>query len=677
MVRREIRNFELVTEAQRYECSVPFSVKSVLSAAGVELDSITEKVSFESKIYVDDVALAMKNFYIRIKGINMPAKVYLEGRMICRVDGVTPVYNIDLSGQLSHGDNILSIRFDAIDGDIIYAGLCEAVEILRFSGAIVDRVHLSESHSEGCVDLGIDLDLIGDENSVRAVATLVSSAGQIYYAGLTKGHGVISVKDPLYWWPKGQGVQNLYRLTVNLYGEADIEDTAEIRLGLRKAEATDDGSFTINGARFMPMGAVHIPECDPDLTHSDVRTEGVVTAAAMSGYNCIVIPLGAPTPSEKFYDLCDVHGITVIEEHDSIDEALVLALHNRSHHPSLCLIDLIGGGDRSEEIKLLRNALPEMQVRVAEEQPEYLAIPSLPSMKTIRAAIPEEERNLFSYSIESIAEPGAIREMLLSVAERYPYPKDLSDFAYASALAAAHKVGDMIKDSRLSHGTSGRGVFYRLSDSEMTISPSAIDSRGRWKPLQYYSRRHFEPVSVYCDIKDGVVSFSVSNQRRGACIGSLEYRIADASNYTVFTDSVPCEIGAAEVAEIHNANISEYIKGHEREYYLEYYIKEGSFRISSKTMLFVPEKHFCFKKPKIKAVVTGQDRRFSLTISSDAFVKDMEIGFDGVDVVFDDNYFDMTSEAPIKINFTVTGGMETTYHLKDVLEMRSVVDLNK
>ena len=55
----------------------------------------------------------------------------------------------------------------------------------------------------------------------------------------------------------------------------------------------------------------------------------------------------------------------------------------------------------------------------------------------------------------------------------------------------------------------------------------------------------------------------------------------------------------------------------------------------------------------------------------------MEINFDGVDAVFDDNYFDLTSEAPVKINFTVTGGMETAYHLKDVLEMKSVFDLNK
>lgn len=675
MVRREIRKFELILESASYECQVPCSVKSVLSAAGVDPECLGSAVRFESVIQVDDVALAMKNFYIRIKDISMPARVYIGDTLVCKIDGLTPVYNVDLSGMLSHGDNILSIRFDSVDGDIYYAGLPSAVELIRFSSAIIDRVNLTQTHEDSGVTVGIDLDLIGDAGSVRAVATLISSAGQIYYAGLTKGQGTIRVKDPLYWWPKGLGVQNIYRLTVTLYGESDIEDSAEIRLGFRTSTPTECGNLVINNVETVPMGAVYIPDGDPDINSSDRRANAAVTSASMSNCNCLIIPLGAPTPTEKFYELCDVHGITVIEEHLKLDEATIASLRHRANHPSLCLIDLIGEGDRCDEINMLHEVIPELQVREISEKPWYIGKPSLPSMKTIRTAVAEDERSLFSHSIEAISEPGAICDMLLSVADRYPYPHDLSAFAYASALAAAHNVGETVKESRLSRGKSGRAVFYRLSDLDMTVSPSAIDCRGRWKPLQYYSQRHFEPVALYADYDGREVSFSVSSQRRDKCIGTLEYRISDASNNTVFTDSTPCEIGPMESKQLHSVKIDEYIKGHEREYYLEYYIKEGSFVLSRKTLLFVPEKHFIFKKPKLKAVVSGQDRRFSLTLSSDVFVKDMEISFDGVDVVFDDNYFDMTSEAPVKISFTVTGGMETTYHLKDVLEMRSVYDL--
>lgn len=685
MVRRELKSFELIYEGGRAECSVPCSVKSVLEAQGAKNkpdESVLpdpcelEKVSFETNIYVDEVALSIKNFYLRLRGISMPARIYIGDEKIATTDGRTPVYNIDLSGKLSAGDNRLSIRFtSAMCGDLTYAGIACPPEIIRFSGAIVDRVFLTQTHTEGQVTLGIKMNLIGDPTAVRAVATLVSASGLIYYAGLTKGEGSIQIKDPLYWWPKGQGVQNLYRLTVNLWGDSDVEDSVSFRIGLRTVTVGENGSLVVNGVNVLPMGAVFVPECDPDFITADDRVSACVSSAAMAGYNTLIIPLGAPTPTERFYELCDVHGIAVIEEHAGITEADADSLHSRGYHPSLCLIDLIGSTDRAGDRARLSTRLPDLAMNPIDEQPEYIVLPALPSMKTIGAAIPDSERSLFSRSIEAIAEEGAIRDMLLSVADRYPYPPNLGGFAYASALASAHKIGEAMKEARLSLCASGRPVFYRLRDTDMVISSSAIDCRGRWKPLQYYSARHFAPLALYADIVGGKVFFSASSQRRTDCIGSLEYRIADGSNYTVFRDSIPVEIAAISSGEIHIADVSEYITGHETEYYLEFCIKEGSSVISKSTALFVPEKHFEFKKPTMKTVISGQERRYSITLSANCFVKDLEISFDGVDVVLDDNYIDLTGEAPVKVNFTVVGGIETSYHLKDVLQLHSVYDL--
>ena len=328
------------------------------------------------------------------------------------------------------------------------------------------------------------------------------------------------------------------------------------------------------------------------------------------------------------------------------------------------------GGIQLSDGSYLRNV-----VSFIDDPYDYVSAPSLPSMKTIRTAIPESERTLFSKSIEAITAPEDMRSMLFAVANRYPYPRDLSSFAYASALAAANTVGRSVRGSRISMGTSGRAVFNRLGDPTIAVSGSAIDAKSRWKPLQYYSSRHFESVKVYADMEEGSVIFSASNLRKFDFIGSLEYRIADASNYTIYKSSEPCDISALSSTRISTRDISEYIKGHESEYYLEYYLKEGSNVLSKTCLLFLPEKHFDFKKPKIKVVISGEDRRFSITLSSDVFVKDIEIGFDGIDVVLDNNYIDITSDAPIKIGFTVLGSSETAYRLKDALQLFSVYDL--
>lgn len=675
MVRREIKNFEICIGSEKYSATVPFTLRSASDAEGVLADNIGE-VRLESDIYVDDVALSMRNFYLRFRDISSPAKVYIGEHLIGELDGQSRVYNLSVGGLMAKGNNRLSIRISASEvSDISLVGMRCPVEILRFSGAIINKISTGLKFEGGEVNIGITLDLIGDASRTRAVATLHSSTGQLYYAGLTAGCGSITVKDPLLWWPRGQGVQNLYRLTVSLYGEGDVEDSMEIRLGLRTASAAEGGNILVNGQSIIPLGATYIPDGSPDTSAAERSAAELVTAAAMVGYNCLVIPDGAPTPTDKFYELCDIHGIMVIEEHSTLDGYDIAALSDRASHPSLVLVDLVGDGDRRDRLPAIREAVPDLSVRIPDERQEYLGLPSLPSMKTVRAAVPEDERSLFSHSIEAIAEEGAICNMLLSVAERYPYPKDLSAFAYASALASANKVGETIKRSRTSGGLRGRGVFSRLNDSTMAISPSAIDCRGRWKPLHYYSAGYFAPVALYADLSQGAVSFSASSQRRTALVGNLEYRIADSANFTVYKDSVSCQLEGMSYARLHTAEIGEYIAGHEREYYLEYTLKEGSSVVSRGVMLFVPEKHFKFKRPKIKAVITGQDRRFSITLASDVFVKDMELSFDGIDAVFSDNYFDITSDAPVRIDFTLTGGAESAYRLKDALEMRSVVDI--
>ena len=659
---------------EKYPCTLPCSVKSVLDEKGKSVDILGESVSFVGTLYVDETALAMKHIYLRLAAVSAPCLVYIGDSLVITTDGRTPEYNIDVRNLLVLGENRLTLKFTSeLSGDISIASIGAAVEFIRFGGAIIDKIHLTQDHSDEGVDLGIKLDLIGRSDSVRAVATLVSPTGQIYYSGLTKGEGTIRVRDPLYWWPSGMGVQNIYKLSVNLYGESDIEDTKELCVGLRTVSLknADSALLLVNGREFLPMGATYCADHNADLILSDKKADSFISAAARSDFNCLVITADSPRPTEKLYELCDKNGILLIEEYSHIDSGDLLHLDYNRHHPSLGLIDLLS----ADGIAAIETKLLGLAYRLKPDGEKYVSAPALPSMKTIRAAIVEGERTLFSRSIEAIAEAGAIREMLIAVSEKYPYPKDLSDFAYASALAAVNKVSSSVMESRLSMGRAGRAVYDRLCDLEMSISPSSIDSRGRWKPLQYYSSRIFSQIALYADNKGGCVSFSASNLRKIDFIGTLEYRIADASNYTIFKASEPCEISGLSSTRISTSDFSEYIRGHESEYYLEYYLKEGSSVLSKKTLLFLPEKHFDFKKPKIKAVVTGQERSFSITLSADVFVKDLEIGFDGVDVTLSDNYIDLTTDAPVKININVIGGIETTYRLKDALELRSVFDL--
>ena len=109
--------------------------------------------------------------------------------------------------------------------------------------------------------------------------------------------------------------------------------------------------------------------------------------------------------------------------------------------------------------------------------------------------------------------------------------------------------------------------------------------------------------------------------------------------------------------------------------YIEYYLKEGSSVISHGTLLTQPEKHFHFVDPDIKFSITGSNRNFSITLIASAFAKSVEIDFVDMDAVLSDNYFDITSDSPIKINVELSEGPQSVFHLENSLQIRSVYDL--
>ena len=681
MVKREIKDFELVTDLAKYPCTVPCSVSSALSLAGASGEEIIDTLAFEGVFNIDDAAFSMKHIYMRIRGVRIPFDVFINGDEIGSFDGKQYIYNIAINGKVRLGENKLQIRFtDSDNFEARYASIPYPVEILRFSGAIIDRAAVTQTHGAGGVKLDIKLDILGNPDNVRAVATLVSPTGQIYYGGLTKGKGSIVVNDPLYWWPRGLGVQNLYRLTVNLYVDMEVEDSLETRIGLRtvKTKSTANSStLVVNGVDFMPMGATFYADRDPDFSSLDRKIEAYVTSAAMSEFNTLLIPADAHRAPDKLYELCDAYGILIIEEIFGFDRTDAVALERKAHHPSLGVVDIIYDGEAVEQITdMLESAVPDLDFALSTSQAEYISYPSLPAIKTTLDAIDPNERNLFSYSMSKISKASDIEKMLIMVSNRYPYPTDLSNFTYAASLAASYNVGDTVRSARLSNGKEGRAIFNRLGDPSPEVSPSSIDSRARWKALQYHASRYFAPVALYAQNEGYSVSFTASNVRKHACLGSVEIRIADASNKTVFQASEPCEISAGEAKRLFVRDFTEYMKGHERDYYLEYSLKEGASILSTGTLLFVPEKHFRFKKPNIRAEIVGSDRKFSVMLMSDVFVKDLELDFLDADAVFSQNYFDITADAPVKINFSIMGGLETAFHLTSSLRMRSVYDLN-
>ncbi|MBR2350937.1 MAG: hypothetical protein IKA67_02780, partial [Clostridia bacterium] len=257
---------------------LPCSLRTVLAAAdGCEPWQVNTKVSaveFTGTIEIEPHVLAMKHVCLRLTGVSEPAEVILNGKTISTPESRDRIYVYNVKDRLFPGYNTLSIRFSRLertespfgirlrDGDI-YDPAIESVSLLAFNAAAINSVNVTQIHGEGGVTLNVNMGMIGDKSEVRAVATLVSPTGKIYYGGLADGSGAISIPDPLLWWPSGIGVPNLYDLAVNLYHGDSAEDVFEMKIGLRDLNvscASGSMSVTVGGLPVFLKGIRVLPE---------------------------------------------------------------------------------------------------------------------------------------------------------------------------------------------------------------------------------------------------------------------------------------------------------------------------------------------------------------------------------------------------------------------------------
>lgn len=676
MVKRELTDFRLsYTGKGAIECRTPFTVSSVLAKAGVQPSDQTF-ATFTASFSVSSGELSARYHYLRIVGLNRPVRVAVNGKEAEALDGVSEVGLVNVTGLLAAGENRLDLTFTG-DG-LLHAGVLGKVELLRFSYAMINGLTVTEKHENGTVTLGLRLETVGGIDNVRAVATLVSGSGQIYYGGLTRGRGSILVRDPLYWWPRGLGIQNLYRLTVNLYGDTEVEDTLEVFIGLSSITTVGGGSALLeaNGVRFLPMGAVFRPDsaCDPVIARK--KTEAAVISAARAGFNTLVVPFGSERPLPLFYELCDAHGIVVIHEISS-SARLGDMLLRHAYHTSFAVIDVIGSADRLADMTdRIHKVCPDLDV-ISEDSPHsYNGITTLATERTLEGALAERERNLFSDALEKSVGQDALFGIVKRIYSHYRYASDLGGVSYLSSLEAANSISADLSKKRLADGACGRGVISSVGPDLLAVGDGMLDMMARPKALPYFLAREMAPVTAVA-VREGEcsVDFFVVNGRRGAFSGEMDIRILTNKNETVFAETERCSAAEGEVKKHARRDLSGYIRGFEKTRYLECVLREGATVLSRRVLLFTEPKYFELMPPSIRMQVIGSDNRFSITLTASALALGVEIEAVGCAAVLSDNYVDLTSSSPVKLSVTLMGSGDSAEGLAKKIRLRSLYDV--
>ena len=281
--------------------------------------------------------------------------------------------------------------------------------------------------------------------------------------------------------------------------------------------------------------------------------------------------------------------------------------------------------------------------------PRYMSefgIQSFPCLKTIESFTLPEDRNIFSYVMESHQKNATGNEKILYyISDHFKYPKDFDSLLYVSQLIQAEGLRYGVEHWRRNRGRCMGAIYWQLNDCWPVASWSSIDYFGRWKALHYMAKKFFSPIMISACEEKTKVDLHISNESLEKVTGKLTWSLKDSKCNVLHEGSTLIELEALTSKAFQSLDFSEQLNSKKqlREAYLEVTLLKEEKPISCCTVLFVKAKHFNFIDPKISTEIFEEKDQFVIKVKSQAFAKFVELNMKEADAVFSDNFFDLSA----------------------------------
>ncbi len=204
-------------------------------------------------------------------------------------------------------------------------GIWKEIRLEGRSLARIENVHLRQHHEVDRVAIEAQVSVENwSGQSLRAVMVVQSPDGESHRGSVPVDGEAATlhfvVQDPQLWWPNGYGEQPLYQVAIWLESK-EIVDQAHYQVGLRTLELRrvpdewgESFIFVINGVPIFCKGSNWIPADSFPTQISDEHLANLFQSVADTHQNMLRVWGGGFYEEERFYDLCDTHGILVWQD---------------------------------------------------------------------------------------------------------------------------------------------------------------------------------------------------------------------------------------------------------------------------------------------------------------------------------------------------------------------------
>lgn len=362
------------------------------------------------------------------------------------------------------------------------------------------------------------------------------------------------IEQPQLWWPNGSGDPSLYKADIFLYSGEEITNHHEIVFGIRTIEMAPlpagpqpdkyNWTFVVNKRPLFVKGTGWCT-MDALLDFSKERYERFLTIAKDQHIQMLRAWGGGLPETDEFYELCDELGILVMQEwptawnshetqpYEMLEETVIRNTLRLRNHPSLVMW---GAGNESEKpfgkaIDMMGRASIELDGTrpfhrgeawggsrhnyncwwddlhlnhnlnmIADFWGEF-GIPSLPAKESVERYLDGEKyqwpSNMKSNFAHHMPIFGTNRELdkMAQYAGYFMPDSTLDAMILGTQLAQVVGVRHPLERARTRWPECTGALYYKMNDNYPALSWSCVDYYGAIKPMHYFAKKSFEPVT--------------------------------------------------------------------------------------------------------------------------------------------------------------------------------------
>jgi beta-mannosidase len=303
---------------------------------------------------------------------------------------------------------------------------------------------------------------------------------------------------------------------------------------------------------------------------------------------------------------------------------------------------------------------------------------SLPALATVAAFAPDPaDWNLGSPLLDhhQRCAVGNAR-ILYYMAQQFRLPKDFPSLIYLSQVLHAEAMRVGVEHWRRQRDRCSGALYWQLDDCWPVSSWASIDCFGRWKALQYATRRFYAPVLLSAEVEAEGVSLAVTNDRAAPWRGEVRWSLERLDGETVASGGGSVEAHGLTTTAVARVPVATSVEERRSLVFVSELAEAGSRRALVVTP-FVPDKQLALARPAIETAVEGSAGAASscatVRLRSEVLARWVEISLDGADIVLDDNYFDLPAGRDVAVSFELPEGWDLD-RARAGLRVRSIVD---